>query len=351
MNTKRWIAVAIAVGLVFLSGVSSFMTWTTTEWKNQKVSSPKTTPFSDFLRGETGLEEQVIESGDEQKIVVLTIDGTIASGTSGGLFSSEGYNHEVFMTELDAVYHDDSVKGILLTVNSPGGGVYESAEIKNALDKIQKDRKIPIYVSMQNMAASGGYYVSAAANKIFAAEETTTGSIGVIMSGLNYSKMLEKIGVSDTTVKSGALKDMGSSLRPETKEDLDVLQSLVNNSYNRFVEIVSKGRHISIEETKKLADGRIYDGIQAKDNGLIDEIGYTENALDALKKEKNLKGATVIEYQPTSSGFASSWLGVTTEKFIGSKNSDVKLLTNLLQSIGTEQAPRAMYLYGGGLGE
>lgn len=352
MNTKRWIAVAIAAGLVILSGVSSFMTWSTSQIRNEQANSTKTTPFSDFLSGETNLEEQIVEPGGNQKIAVLSIDGTITSANSGGgLFSSEGYNHETFMTELDAVYHDRSVKGILLTVNSPGGGVYESAEIKHALDKIQKDRQIPIYVSMQSMAASGGYYVSAGADKIFAAAETTTGSIGVIMSGLNYSKMLEKVGISDTTVKSGALKDMGSAVRPETKEDMAVLQSLVNNSYNRFVDIVSKGRHLSVDETKKLADGRVYDGIQAKENGLIDDIGYTENALDALKKEKNLESATVIQYQPVSSRFASNWLGMITEKIVGNKQSDVKVLTNLLQSIGTEQSPRAMYLYGGGLGE
>ena len=109
----------------------------------------------------------------------LTVDGTIAAGGSSGLFASEGYNHENFMEQLKAVEEDPTVKGIFLEVNSPGGGVYESAEIAKKLDTIRKEHDIPMYVSMKNMAASGGYYISAQADKIFATEEkTVTGSIG-----------------------------------------------------------------------------------------------------------------------------------------------------------------------------
>lgn len=156
------------------------------------------------------------------------------------------------MEQLKAIEEDPTVKGIFLEVNSPGGGVYESAEIAKKLDTIRKEHDIPMYVSMKNMAASGGYYISAQADKIFATEETVTGSIGVIMSGLNYSGLLEKLGVEDTTVKSGALKDMGSGTRPETKEEEAVLQAYIDSAYSRFVAIVSEGRNKSEEEVKKL---------------------------------------------------------------------------------------------------
>ena len=209
MNKKRWIAVLIAAGLLVISLVSSSLT--------KEKEETQMTGLNSLLYGSDELTPTVLEDGDStEKIVKLTVDGTIASGGSSGLFASEGYNHENFMEQLKAIQEDKSVKGIFLEVNSPGGGVYESAEIAKTLKDIRADRKIPMYVSMKNTAASGGYYISAQADKIFATDETVTGSIGVIMSGLNYSGLLEKLGVKDTTVKSGALKDMGSSTRPTT---------------------------------------------------------------------------------------------------------------------------------------
>ena len=131
--------------------------------------------LNSWLYGDEELVPNVLEEGDStQKIVKLTVDGTIAAGGSSGLFASEGYNHENFMEQLKAVEEDPTVKGIFLEVNSPGGGVYESAEIAKKLDTIRKEHDIPMYVSMKNMAASGGYYISAQADKIFATEETVT---------------------------------------------------------------------------------------------------------------------------------------------------------------------------------
>lgn len=349
MNKKRWIAVAIAVGLFLFSVVTSIST--SNHQQNTEHSIISMTPFADYLYGSSVLQEQIIEHGSSNKVVILTIDGTITSGDGNGLFSNTSYNHEFFMAQLDAVYNDPDVQAVLLVVNSPGGGVYESAEIKSSLDSIQQEKGIPVYVSMQNMAASGGYYVSAGADKIFAADETLTGSIGVIMSGLNYSQMMEKIGITDTTIKSGALKDMGSAVRPESEEDLQVLQSLVDNSYNRFVQVVADGRGMSEEETRKIADGRIYDGSQAKEVGLIDEIGYTEVALYSLLEEYDLLDATVVQYQQNSKQFVTDWLGLSISRFFGHRDSEVSALSNFIQGLETKQAPRMMYLYGGDFGE
>ena len=271
MNKKRWIAVLIAAGVLVISLVSSSLT--------KEKEETQMTGLNSLLYGSDELTPTVLEDGDStEKIVKLTVDGTIASGGSSGLFASEGYNHENFMEQLKAIQEDKSVKGIFLEVNSPGGGVYESAEIAKTLKDIRADRNIPMYVSMKNTAASGGYYISAQADKIFATDETVTGSIGVIMSGLNYSGLLEKLGVKDTTVKSGALKDMGSSTRPTTKEDQEVLQAYIDSAYNRFVKVVSEGRHKTEAEVKQIADGRIYDGAQAKGIGVVDEIAFSASS-------------------------------------------------------------------------
>ena len=163
--------------------------------------------------------------------------------------------------------------------------------------------------------------------------------------------MMEKIGITDTTIKSGALKDMGSAVRPESEEDLQVLQSLVDNSYNRFVQVVADGRGMSEEETRKIADGRIYDGSQAKEVGLIDEIGYTEVALYRLLEEYDLLDATVVQYQQNSKQFVTDWLGLSISRFFGHRDSEVSALSNFIQGLETKQAPRMMYLYGGDFGE
>ncbi|HFU2438205.1 TPA: signal peptide peptidase SppA [Enterococcus faecium] len=340
MNKRRWAAVLIAAGLFVVSLVSASLT---KPQENDQIEG-----LNSWLYGDEELASNVLEEGDStQKIVKLSVDGTIAAGGSSGLFASEGYNHKNFMEQLKAIEEDPTVKGIFLEVNSPGGGVYESAEIAKKLDTIRKEHDIPMYVSMKNMAASGGYYISAQADKIFATEETVTGSIGVIMSGLNYSGLLEKLGVEDTTVKSGALKDMGSGTRPETKEEEAVLQAYIDSAYSRFVAIVSEGRNKSEEEVKKNADGRIYDGVQAKEVGLVDELGFPEDALKAMRKEQQLEDAELVEYSSTPSGFASTWLGSKLAEFQGLKPSETSQILSVLENLGTAESPKAMYYYGG----
>ncbi|MGM0293306.1 signal peptide peptidase SppA [Enterococcus sp. AZ062] len=340
MNKKRWIAVLIAAGLLVVSLVSSSLTQPQEEVQMGNINS--------WLYGDDEMSPVVLEEGSGMgRIAKLTVDGAIASGGSSGLFATESYNHEDFLKQIEAIEADESVSGILLEVNSPGGGVYESAEIANLLNEVRTERDLPMYVSMKNMAASGGYYISAQADKIFATEETVTGSIGVIMSGLNYSGLLEKIGVEDTTVKSGALKDMGSATRPETEQDHAVLQTYIDNAYNRFVKVVSEGRNKSEDEVKKVADGRIYDGVQAKEAGLVDEIGYPTDALAAMREDLDLQDAELVEYSTSSTGFGNTWFGAKLAELQGLQASETSQILSLLESLGTAESPRAMYLYGG----
>lgn len=340
MNKKRWIAVLIAAGLLVVSLVSSSLTQPQEEVQMGNINS--------WLYGDDEMSPVVLEEGSGmERIAKLSVDGAIASGGSSGLFATESYNHEDFLKQIEAIEADERVSGIFLEVNSPGGGVYESAEIANLLNEVRTERDLPMYVSMKNMAASGGYYISAQADKIFATEETVTGSIGVIMSGLNYSGLLEKLGVEDTTVKSGELKDMGSATRPETEQDHAVLQAYIDNAYNRFVKVVSEGRNKSEDEVKKVADGRIYDGVQAKEAGLVDEIGYPTDALAAMREDLDLQDAELVEYSTSSTGFGNTWFGAKLAELQGLQASETSQILSLLESLGTAESPRAMYLYGG----
>ncbi|ELK9730848.1 signal peptide peptidase SppA [Listeria monocytogenes] len=336
MNAKRWIALGIVFALLIVSALAKF---TSSQITSKEDSSPT---FVESLFADTGeLTETVIEEGGNDTIAVLSVDGTIQdTGDSGSLFSEAGYNHSFFMQQLEQVRNDDYIQGVLLYVNSPGGGVMESAQIRDKILQIQKERNIPFYVSMGSMAASGGYYISAPADKIFASKETLTGSLGVIMQGYDYSELMKKLGVSDNTIKSGEYKDIMSGTRPMTEDEKKIMQSMIDDSYNEFVKVVAQGRGMTVEQVRKIADGRIYDGRQAKENGLIDEFGYQEDALEALKKEQGLADATVIQYD-TPENF-SSLFSVAAQKISG-QNADI---SQLIKLTGTLKAPRMMYLYG-----
>ncbi|MBN8191982.1 signal peptide peptidase SppA [Bacillus sp. NTK074B] len=334
MNAKRWTALGIAGGLFFVSVIVNFATSAVTSDVNQA--------FEDMFGGtDTPFSEEIIDEGNTNKrIAVLEVEGVIQdTGGASSLFESPGYNHELFMDKLDAVEKDKSVKGIILKVNSPGGGVVESAQIHSKLVEIMEKTKKPIYVSMGGTAASGGYYISAPATKIFASKETLTGSLGVIMHSINYSELAEKYGVDFVTIKSGPYKDIMSPTRKMTDEEKKIIQSMIDNSYEGFVDVIAKGRDMSEAEVKKIADGRVYDGIQAKEVNLIDEFGYVEDTIAAMKKDYKLKDAQVFEY--TAGDPFSEFFSMGARKMMG-QDMEAAALMKLLSNPGS---PRLMYLY------
>lgn len=170
-----------------------------------------------------------------------------------------------------------SVKAIVLRIDSPGGGVGPSQEIYSEIRKLAKDK--PVVVSMGSVAASGGYYIAAPAERVFANPGTITGSIGVIMSFANYQELMEKVGIKSQVVKSGKFKDIGSGVRPFTDAENELIQSLIDDVHAQFVEAVSLGRQLPKEQVAQLADGRIYSGRQALENGLVDELGNLQDAI------------------------------------------------------------------------
>lgn len=237
-------------------------------------------------------EERVVEGEGEAKIVQLFVDGVISE--SPGFGSS--FSSPEFLEQLDQALEDDDVKGVVIRVNSPGGEVVASDEIHNKILAFKEKGK-KVVVSMGAMAASGGYYISAPADYIFANPATLTGSLGVIFSLPNYEKLADWAGYKQTVIKSGAFKDIGSPLREMTPEEQAVFARLVDESYQRFVDVIANGRKIPREQVLKIADGRIYSGEQAKELKLIDEFGSLEDATRYIIKASGLEDARIVRYE------------------------------------------------------
>ncbi|MBU0731107.1 MAG: signal peptide peptidase SppA [Proteobacteria bacterium] len=192
---------------------------------------------------------------------------------------------EEIVTDLAAFQKNSRVKAIILRVDSPGGAVGASQEIFTEIKRTNGIK--PVIVSMGSMAASGAYYASLGAQKIIANPGTLTGSLGVIIKFPNLENLFEKIGYKSEVVKSGANKDIGSATRPMTAEERNILQALIDNVHEQFINDIAKSRALAPEVVRKLADGRIYSGEQAKDLGLIDDFG---NFADAIKLAATLAG-------------------------------------------------------------
>jgi len=255
-------------------------------------------------------------------IGVLYLEGTITDGMSG-----DGYDQGWILERIQQMTEEKNNRGIMLHVNTPGGSAYATSEVYKALLDYKEETGNPVYVYMGSQATSGGYYVAMAADKIYANPECWTGSIGVVVGTLyDLSGLMEKYGIKATNIVSGANKDMGSTAKPLTDEQLAILQSLVDDSFDRFVQAVVDGRGLSESKVRKLADGRIYTAKQALDGGLIDAIGTLDDALNDMMvsnglenvraesiqyvMEQNLLGMFGLEGMDRNSQSASGELGI-----------------------------------------
>lgn len=233
-------------------------------------------------------KKSVVKPGNSSETIqVIKIKGEIGESMT---LEDDPYS---VINQIKKAKENTNVKAILLEVDSPGGGVYESSEIYNSLLESKKD----IYVSMQRMATSGGYYISAPAKKIYANTETITGSIGVIMSSLSAQKFLNDNGIKNQIIRSGNQKAVGGLTEDMPQDTIDIYKEINKETYNRFVDIVAKGRNMDKEKVLSLADGRIYSASQALENGLIDNIGTKKDLIEEIKKESNLTNPTIIEYK------------------------------------------------------
>lgn len=267
---------------------------------------------------------------DGENIAVLHIEGTIQAD-SGDSFSESTYNHSWVLEQIDTLIENPDNEGLILFIDSPGGSVYETDEVYLKLLEYKKTGR-PLYSAMGSMATSGGYYLSAPADKIIANRNCWTGSIGVTLGTMyDISGLLDKYGIKTETITSGDNKAMGSSVEPMTAEQREIFQSLVDESYDQFVGIVADGRHMSEEKVRKLADGRIYTAKQAVDNGLVDEIGTLEDAISDMKENYDLQDCETNELQYESDDFFSS-LFAKLSAASSTEKTDLAALLELMQS-------------------
>jgi protease IV len=229
-------------------------------------------------------------TGGDAKVLALF------SGDGVGVLQIEGAIDDPrwVIAELRRLREMPWVKAIVVRVDSPGGAVAPTQEIFAEIQRSKK--KKPFIASMGSIAASGGYYIAAACDKIVANPGTLTGSIGVIMQMSNVEELMKKIGVKGYNVKSGANKDIGSPFQPLSPEGKEILQSLVDNVHSQFVAAVAQGRGLDEARVRKLADGRIYSGAQAKDLGLVDQFGTLEDAIDLAARRGGIAGEPAVYY-------------------------------------------------------
>jgi len=243
------------------------------------------------------LTETVIGGTGTDKILIIPLKGVITGQSSKKLFLETPSIVDSVKQQLEQARNDNDVKAVILEINSPGGGITASDIIYKAVLEFKEETNKKVIVCMQDVAASGAYYISAAADKIMSHPTTITGSIGVIMPLINIANLAEKYGIEDNSIKSGAMKSIGSPLKKMSDDERKVLYDIVDEMYTRFVNIIAVGRNMEIEDVRKLADGRIYTGKQALDNGLVDQLGYIDDAITLAKDTTGLKEAKIIKYK------------------------------------------------------
>lgn len=236
-----------------------------------------------------GMSDMSYEEVPDESFAIINISGTIQKAPSSPV-DSFSYNHSNLMNYVDALMEDETNHGILLKVNSGGGTVYHSDEFYLKLMEYKEVTGRPIHAYFEQTAASGAYYISCAADYISANRNCWTGSIGVILSYTNMKGLYEKLGLEEIIIATGDNKGMGSSAGDLSDEQRAIYQSLVDESYDVFVDIVAKGRNMDIETVKQLADGRVYSAQQAFENGLIDKVEGWEDALLAMEEKTGVAG-------------------------------------------------------------
>jgi protease IV len=241
-------------------------------------------------------DEEYVSGRGPDKIAVVPVEGTIAPADNTTPVTQPTTTPEGLADALQQAKEDESVAAVVLEVSSPGGGVTASDEMHQSILDFKEQTGKPVVVSMADVAASGGYYISTAADRIVANETTLTGALGVIFTLTDFSELANRYGVEQEVVKSGKFKDMGSSFRNLTPEEREILQSIVDDSYDEFVQVIVEGRDLPEERVREIADGRVYSGEQAKELDLVDSFGGLDEAAAISRNLAGVEEATVVRY-------------------------------------------------------
>jgi len=268
-------------------------------------------------------------------IAVVYVQGIISRGNVDSWGIPFGYQHNWLLNEIDRLKNDSNNRGIILYIDSPGGGVFESDELYLKLVEFREATGRPIYASMASMGASGAYYVATVANRIYANRNNWTGSIGVTIGTLiDVSEFLENHGIRTSTIVSGNNKAIGSFFDPLTQEQADILQALVDEAHDQFVNIIAYERSMSITRVRELADGRIYTARQAVELGLVDAVGTFADAKESMKTTHNLHGSELVDIRYVHSSLFANLFGQINFRGFGA-GSDTAAILALLERQNT----------------
>ena len=259
------------------------------------------------LVGISSITSEWVQQGTKNRIGIVDITGLITDS-------------QYIVNQVKKFRQDKRIRGIILRIDSPGGAVGPSQEIYDEVLKTRESGKT-IYASMGALAASGGYYIASAAEKIFANPGTLTGSIGVIMVFSNAKGLMEKIGLQPEIVKAGEYKDIGSPARAMTQKERNLLQSVVTDVHQQFIEAVASGRDISVAEVTKIADGRILTGRQAYSLNLVDQMGGLQVSIDQLAHKVGIIGSPKIIKETPRVGFLDWVLKSTVNQSLINRSS------------------------------
>lgn len=280
-----------------------------------------------------------------EKVVVIDVSGLLFNNRDEGLFGARENPVSLFVEKLDKAQEDPNVRAVVLRINSPGGGVTASDLMYRRLVEFKKERKVPVLAVIEDVGASGAYYLACGADDIMVAPTSVTGSIGVIVQTFSLSGTMAKLGIEAKAITSGPMKDMASLFKPLSADDEKVLQVLVTECYGRFVDVVAAGRpHLGRDAVKALADGRIYLGTQAVANGLADGLGDVKDAVAEARKRSGVKAAKVVMYDRPW-GYRAN---VYSSAPIG--GMQINLLNLSVPSLMSWLEPQFLYLWTGGAG-
>jgi len=281
-------------------------------------------------------EEEYVSGEGSNKVAVIPVQGAIASADSSLGGAQPTVTPEGLADALAQAADDEGVRAVVLEVNSPGGGVTASDEMHQSIVDFKKNTEKPVVVSMGDTAASGGYYISTAADEIVANETTLTGSLGVIFQLNNFEELADKYGYKQVIIKSGEFKDIGNAFRQITPEEREIFQSLVDESYAEFVDVISSGRGIPEDRVREIADGRIYSGQRAKELCLVDSFGGLDEASAEARELANAGQATVVRYiqAPTF-----------TDTLLSGLSPQPTEAERLVEESGLTLEPKPYYLY------
>lgn len=261
-----------------------------------------------------------------EQVAVIHVEGVIVGGRGQGGLLGDGGGTDSIIRQIQSARDDVEVRAVVIRINSPGGSAPASQEVGEELKKLRSSGKV-VVASMGDMAASGGYWIAALCDTIYANPGTITGSIGVYIPYANWQELFKKVGISGEKIKSGPHKDMLSPERPMTEKERAIVQEMVDDLYEQFVAVVAEGRKMDPAKVRQLADGRIYTGRQARTLGLVDEMGTMEDAVRAAAKTAGISGKPVLK-EYGRSGFWEAIFGPSGQSLLGI------CLNQLLQGVG-----------------